>query len=95
MELQLPHKKTPVKLPKVCMRIRHYGFLANRCKRENLLKCDQFLDVSHELCESKGREFTMNAMLEEVNNVNLDNLGKSRSNNWIPAFAGMTDFLSV
>jgi hypothetical protein len=28
------------------MRIRHYGFLANRCKRENLLKYRQLLDVS-------------------------------------------------
>ena len=40
-------------LPKGLMRIRHYGFLANRCKRENLSKCRQFLQVSQELCEAE------------------------------------------
>jgi hypothetical protein len=39
-------------LPKGFMRIRHYGFLANRCKRENLSKCRQLLDVSLELSEA-------------------------------------------
>jgi len=35
-------------LPKKFMRIRHYGFLANRCKRQNLSKCREFLNVSPE-----------------------------------------------
>jgi hypothetical protein len=30
-------------LPKGFMRIRHYGFLANRCKNDNLKKCRQLL----------------------------------------------------
>jgi hypothetical protein len=38
-------------LPKGFMRIRHYGFLANRCKLENLLKCRQFLQGSQQLCK--------------------------------------------
>ena len=42
-------------LPKGFMRIRHYGFLANRCKRENLSKCHQFLEVSQELCEAEEK----------------------------------------
>ena len=32
--------------PKGLMRIRYYGFLANRCKRESLKKCRKSLDVS-------------------------------------------------
>jgi hypothetical protein len=30
-------------LPKGLMRIRHYGFLANRCKNGNLKKCRKLL----------------------------------------------------
>ena len=33
-------------LPKGLMRIRYYGFLANRCKRDNLKKCRKNLGVS-------------------------------------------------
>jgi hypothetical protein len=32
-------------LPKGLMRIRHYGFLANRCKNDNLKKCRKLLGV--------------------------------------------------
>jgi len=42
-------------LPKGFMRIRHYGFLANRCKRENLLKCRQHLNVSLKFCEAEEK----------------------------------------
>ena len=42
-------------LPKRFMRIRHYGFLANRCKRENISKCRQLLGVSHQLCEAQQK----------------------------------------
>ena len=42
-------------LPKGFMRFRHYGFLANRCKRENLSKYHQFLEVSQELCEAEEK----------------------------------------
>jgi hypothetical protein len=30
-------------LPKKFMRIRHFGFLANRCKKENIIKCRKIL----------------------------------------------------
>ncbi len=36
-------------LPKGLMRIRYYGFLANRCKRESLKKCRKSLGVSEAL----------------------------------------------
>jgi hypothetical protein len=32
-------------LPKGLMRIRHYGFLANRCKNDNLKKCRKLLGL--------------------------------------------------
>jgi hypothetical protein len=32
-------------LPKGLMRIRHYGFPANRCKNDNLKKCRKFLGL--------------------------------------------------
>ncbi len=36
-------------LPKGFMRIRHYGFLANRCKKDNIGKCRNSLGLSPEL----------------------------------------------
>ncbi|MDL1981251.1 MAG: transposase [Deltaproteobacteria bacterium] len=38
-------------LPKGFMRIRHYGLFANRCKRENVLRCRELLGLSRELPE--------------------------------------------
>jgi len=38
-------------LPKGFVRIRHYGFLANRCKKENIKKCRKLLGLSSELPE--------------------------------------------
>ena len=38
-------------LPKGFVRIRHYGFLANRCKKENIKKCRELLGLSSELPE--------------------------------------------
>ncbi len=46
-------------LPKGFMRIRHYGFLANRCKRENLSKCRRLLDVSSEVCEAAEKSIQL------------------------------------
>ena len=37
--------------PKRFMRIRNYGFLANRCKKESLGKCRELLGLSFELPE--------------------------------------------
>lgn len=38
-------------LPESFMRIRHYGFLANRCKKQNLARCRELLNLSAELPE--------------------------------------------
>ena len=50
-------------LPKGFMRIRHYGLLANRCKRENLSKCRQLLNASQPLCEA-GKKSVQQLMIE-------------------------------
>ena len=42
-------------LPKGFMRIRHFGFLANRCKRQRLSLCRQLLGGSHEAPEPDQR----------------------------------------
>jgi hypothetical protein len=72
-----------------------YGFMSNRisslfwdfkpCGMDPTLSglFVRFVGQSTEFLISIA--FTMNARLEEVNNVNLDNLVKSRSNNRIPA----------
>lgn len=39
-------------LPKKFMRIRHIGFLANRCKKDNLIKCRKILGVSEQVIET-------------------------------------------
>jgi len=38
-------------LPDSYMRIRHYGFLANRCKKQDLARCRELLNLSPELPE--------------------------------------------
>lgn len=38
-------------LPKGLMRIRHYGFFANRCKKKNVQRCRELLGLSPELPE--------------------------------------------
>jgi hypothetical protein len=38
-------------LPESFMRIRHYGFLANRCKKQDLARCRKLLNLSGELPE--------------------------------------------
>jgi len=42
-------------LPKKFMRIRHCGFLANRCKKENLLKCRKILGQDNILGNLSGK----------------------------------------
>jgi hypothetical protein len=39
-------------LPKGFMRIRHFGFLANRCKKDNVRICRGLLGQSGKLCET-------------------------------------------
>ena len=43
-------------LPKGFMRIRHYGFPANRCKNDNLKKCRKLsgLKIVLEICTRNG-----------------------------------------
>ena len=36
-------------LPKGLVRIRHFGFLANRCRRKNISLCRKLLDVARQL----------------------------------------------
>jgi len=36
-------------LPDSFVRIRHYGFLANRCKREDMARCRELLGLSADL----------------------------------------------
>jgi hypothetical protein len=72
-----------------------YGFMSNRISSLfwDFKPCGMDPTVSGLFVRFVGQSteflisiaFTMNARLEEVNNVNLDNLVKSRSNDRIPA----------
>ena len=44
-------------LPDSFMRIRHYGFLANRCKKHNLARCRELLNLCPELPEIPEQTF--------------------------------------
>jgi hypothetical protein len=55
--------------PKWLMRIRHYGFLANRYKRENLLIFRQLLDVSLDRCEAV--EKLIQQLMMELNGADI------------------------
>ncbi len=63
-------------LPKRFMRIRHYGFLANRCKLDNLSKCRQLLDVSPELCEAE--EKSVQQLMLELTGVDITQCPKCK-----------------
>ena len=63
-------------LPKGFMRIRHYGFLANRCKRENLAKCRQLLDVPLELCDAV--EKSIQQLMLELTGVDITQCPKCK-----------------
>ena len=56
------------------MRIRHYGFLANRCKRENLIKCRQLLNVTHPLCEAE--QISIQQLMLQLTGVNISRCTK-------------------
>ena len=49
-------------LPKRFMRIRHCGFLANRCKKDNLLKCQKILEQDN--IPEKSNKYIKEFMLE-------------------------------
>jgi hypothetical protein len=63
-------------LPKGFMRIRHYGFLANRCKRENLLKCRQHLNVSLKFCEAE--EKSIQQLMLELTGIDITQCPKCK-----------------
>ena len=63
-------------LPKGFMRIRHYGFLANRCKRENLSKCRRFLNVSQQLCEVDKK--SVQQLMLELTGVDINRCPKCK-----------------
>jgi len=50
-------------LPEGFMRIRHFGFLANRCKKEKLGRCRQLLGLLPEL-PKPGKKTTQELMLQ-------------------------------
>jgi hypothetical protein len=52
-------------LPKGFMRIRHYGFLANRCKREKLEKCRKFLGETQPV-QCAGNKTVHEIMMEKT-----------------------------
>lgn len=56
-------------LPKGFFRIRHYGFLANRCKKENIRKCRSLLGLSPDLPESI--EKSVQEMMIELAGVDI------------------------
>jgi len=63
-------------LPKGFMRIRHYGFLASRCKRENLLKCRQLLNVSLKFCEAEKK--SVQQLMLELTGVDITQCPKCK-----------------
>lgn len=50
-------------LPDGFMRIRHFGFLANRCKKENIPKCREIIGYSEQIPETTEKN-TQELMLE-------------------------------
>jgi hypothetical protein len=63
-------------LPKGFMRIRHYGFLANRCKRENLSICCRLLNVTHKLCEAEQK--SIQQLMLELTGVDITQCPKCK-----------------
>ena len=63
-------------LPKGFMRIRHYGFLANRCKQENLIKCRQLLNVTQPLCEAE--QISIQQLMLELTGVDINRCPKCK-----------------
>ncbi len=63
-------------LPKGFMRIRHYGFLANRYKRENLSQCRRLLDVSQQLCEAD--EKSVQQLMQGLTGVDISQCPKCK-----------------
>jgi hypothetical protein len=57
-------------LPKKFMRIRHFGFLANRSKKQNLKKCRELLGLSPQLPESA--EKTTQELMLQLTGINLN-----------------------
>jgi len=57
-------------LPKGFMRVRHYGFLANRVKQQNLARCRQLLGVAAADEQSTARQ-TAEVWFEELTGIDL------------------------
>ena len=57
-------------LPDSFMRIRHFGFLANRCKQQYLSRCRELL--GYEAASSAGAEMTAREMLAHLTGMDLD-----------------------
>jgi len=57
-------------LPKKFMRIRHFGFLANRSKKKNLKRCRELLGLSPQLPEST--EKTTQELVLQLTGIDLN-----------------------
>jgi hypothetical protein len=63
-------------LPKGFMRIRYYGFLGNRCKRENIAICRKLLGVVPELIAPK--ETSVEEMMLKLTGTDITKCRKCR-----------------
>jgi hypothetical protein len=82
-------------LPKGLMRIRYYGFLANRCKRDNLKKCRKNLGVSEApvLAEPKTvREIMMERTGRDITKCPFCKKGDLVAVQYVPPRSGTSPF---
>lgn len=82
-------------LPKGFMRIRHYGFLANRCKKDNLRKCRELMVVSpeqDEVVEKTVRELMLQLTGKDIYKCPFCNKGTMRKVSPIPKRTGQNPY---
>ena len=78
-------------LPKKFMRIRHSGFLANRCKKENLLKCRKILgqdNISDNLSNKSVKELMLELTGQDISTCPFCKKGKLKKMLKIPEQTG-------
>jgi len=82
-------------LPKGFMRIRHYGLFANQCKRENVRRCRELLDLSRDLPEAVKRsvqEMMLQLTGKDITLCPCCEKGTMRSVGLIPKGSGPSGF---
>ena len=73
------------------MRIRHSGFLANRCKKENLLKCRKILgqdNISDNLSNKSVKELMLELTGQDISTCPFCKKGKLKRMLEIPEQTG-------